>query len=198
MKRLIIFFAFHFFIVFTLSVYLTANAFFKTKYHKEVKVPVINFLVKDIYDKHATGYLWISGLNTGYGFYGINVSTQKFFIVNVYDKNKNLIIKDNRFNFHTTTGYMRFDGFAYHIANFISESDKMRTDKHPEKIKYLSVREDYVNKVFKYLGKAVAKKINDADTYTVKLCTIIPHDIWSKQKIDKNQVYVEKEIEFNL
>nr|WP_315421386.1 hypothetical protein [uncultured Pedobacter sp.] len=198
MKRLILFFICHFFIVLTLSIYLTAGAFFKTKYQKDVEIPVVDFLVKNVYDRYGSGYLWLSGLNTGYGFYGINVSTQKFFVVEIYDKNKILIHKDNRFNFNTRTGYMRFDGYAYHIANFMAESDKLKLNNTVSRKMLINARSQYTNKVFQYLGRGVALKVNNADSYVVKLCTIIPHDIWASQKIEKNQVYVEKEMGFSL
>lgn len=163
-----------------------------------MSIPGLDYLVNNVYnnDKCGHGYLIISGINTGYGFFGTSVSTQKFFTLEVYDSSKNLILSDNKFGFRTTTGYERFNGFPTHLMNFIYEIDKDKKKKG--NTKDIELREQYLYKALKYLGKNVAQRYKKAKTYKVKLNTVVPYDIWADKKFRKNQVYVKTEFEYSL
>ena len=197
-KVTLIFFLVHFFIIFTLSVYLTLDTYINQYSEKPKHIPVVGFLKEDVYDNKYFGkYLMIAGINTGYGFYGISVSTEKYFILECYDSSMRLIKSDKYFAFETSNGYSRFKGFASYLVNFISTTDDMKkkavSGNMPERVK---IREKYVDKVFKWIGRNIAQTTPGCVIYKVKLNTILPANIWSKNEDKQLRVFTFKESEY--
>ena len=95
MKKFIkYYFIFHILLIFISSFYLIYTSYLEFKgveIKKETSLynTIINNTIFNNYKK-------ISGTNTGYGFYGINVATEAYFSVKVYDN-------DNKIIYSTTT-----------------------------------------------------------------------------------------------
>ncbi len=197
-KRLSIYFLFHFLLIIILSIILLVDGYIGYKYDKK-KVPVIiNILKTNIYgNNYVSKYLELTGINTGYGFYGINVSTDKYFEIELYDSSKRIIKTDQYFNFSTMGGYSRFKSYASHLANYISDTkEQMQNDSNSVNRKNVEVREKYINKIFKWLGKNIAANTAGCTSYKTKLMTVVPFDIWKVANTELPRVYVNKEIEF--
>lgn len=194
-KFKVLLFSFHLFIICLFSVYSCITAYKKVSRVEDVNIPILTEVTSLLYNNSSfTFYRIFSGTNTGYGFYGTSVATQKFIIVEVLDSANNVLLKDENFNFRTFTGKSRFDGFPTHISNFIDETDRMSESKKPIK-RVIKLREKYVEKIFKYLGKSVSKTVKSSHSYNISLITVLPQNIWAN-KINKNIVYVEKVYRF--
>lgn len=197
-KKIALFFLFHFIIIATLSVYLVIDSFVDVHYQKKSNIPVIGFLKDNVYDsKYFRNYLILSGINTGYGFYGISVSTEKYLEIDLYDSARQIIKKDNYFNFSTTSGFSRFKGYASHLANYINDTNEFLQKDNSEETKLnTAIREKYIEKVFKWLGKDIAASTPGCAYYKIKLNTVIPVNVWKQKENEKLLIYVIKEIEF--
>lgn len=181
-----------------MSIYLFVDSVNKTK--KEI--PVLGFLKKNVYDSNVVRpYMVLSGINTGYGFYGINVATNKFFLIEVLDKENCLVEKINVSNFKTKNSFQRFHTLPSWLYNFKVETKDLRKELDTvtkNDIKYFDLREEYVEKVFKHILKSYVKDIerDEENTYAIKLITVVPPDIW-KSELEKNNIYVLTEYNFN-
>jgi len=198
-KRLAIFFLIHLFIVFTLAICVTVNSFYLVNYHREPRIPVLGYLKENVYEnRYFMNYLIFSGINTGYGFYGLNTSTEKMFTIELYDTGKKLILEDAFFNFKTMSGFSRFRGFASSMANHISDTQGIKDrDKNGAGKELIRTRELYVEKIFKWLGKKIAGNVPSCAYYKIKLNTIVPVDIWQKPgNKETPDIYVIKEMDF--
>ena len=192
MKKNIIFFGLHFSIIFIFSLYLTIKSYKDVNGQRNFEIPIItNFISKLNMSDFFIAYRIITGTNTGYGFYGTSVATQKFILVEVYDKECKLLCKDDNFNFKTLVGKSRFSGFSVQISNFMNETRKIKNEDSSNK-KIVALRDKYVEKIFKHLGKSVSNKFKNSKSYKISLITVLPVSIWNKKKIEKNIVYVEK------
>ncbi len=198
-KKLTIFFVLHFFIVITLAAYMEIKDTIFHFYDKRVSIPVLGDLKNKVYDnKYFTNYLILSGINTGYGFFGLGVSTDKYLTVTLYDSSKNMIDSTDYFNFRTQTAYNRFKGYASFLANYIQETEEIALkDKSIKGIEICKTRNLYINKTFKWLGKnySALKNVNSR-SYKVKLSTIVSNNIWEENDNKNLQIYDIKEIEF--
>ncbi|REC60279.1 hypothetical protein DRF65_21615 [Chryseobacterium pennae] len=180
-----------------MSFYLCISSYYKVKESKDVDVWVLKDIVK-FSNRNLHPYFVFTGINTGYGFFGTSVSTQKFIEMERYDINNKLLESSDNFGFTTVTGRIRYEGFPTHISNFISETEEMAAkDSTQKKSKDIKLREDYAYKLFKHLGKRAVGNDTNTQYYIIRLCTIIPHDIWQGQ-ITKNKVYVEKEYKYYI
>ncbi len=79
----------HFSLIFIISITSTINSFLDYKNFNKEKIVILNHTIKKLLHNPIHHlYAIFTGTNTGYGFYGINVSTYKYFSVELYDKNK--------------------------------------------------------------------------------------------------------------
>lgn len=190
MKKLFIFFALHLFIIVTLSAYLFIDAAFEDR-----ELPPLTYLKKEIYDdtplKH---YLVASGLNTGYGFYGINVATNKYFMVEVLDEQYCISSKIDVCDFETKNSFSRFHTFPSWLYNFKVETNEVKKEADYSR-KYVQLRNKFVEKSFNYVGKTYTQGLPPGTRYNVKLITVVPPDIWNT-KLKKNNIYVLEEYYF--
>lgn len=200
-KLFIYFIVVHFVIILLLQSYLIISI----EIGEDKRIPILSFFKENIYNKQPLNYYsQFSGINTGYGFYGINVATNKYFIIETYKKNK-LIKKENLVHFKTKNGYSRFSTICSWIYNFNVETKELETklknkkDKdilknEKEIVQVIKVRKMYIEKLYKYIGKNTIKT-KDYDKYIVKLITVVPPKSFDEVK-DKNNVYVIQEYEF--
>ena len=196
MKKLTIFFGIHIFIIFSLSVYLFIDAAFNKD--KKLNIYFFGTLKKKVYDSPVMRpYMILSGINTGYGFYGINVATNKYFLIEVLDDENNVVDEINVSNFKTSNSFSRFHTLPSWIYNFKVETNDIKELKNTElpNDKYIELRETYIRKIFKHILKSYIEKPVENRKYLVKLVTVVPPDIW-KEKLEKNNIYVLEEFEF--
>lgn len=192
-----IYFFLHFGLIFVISITSVINSFLDYHNFDKEKLVILNHTIKNLlHNPIYNSYTIFTGTNTGYGFYGINVATYKYFNVEVYDKEKKLIKKTSTFGFKNQNNLIRFKVLASRMANFIEENKNF--PKKEDK-KLLKIRELYVKKIFKRIGLFEAKKISDCKYYKVTLYTLMPSDIW----VDKNYNTTKKigayeSIEFEL
>jgi hypothetical protein len=189
MKKLIVFFAFHFFILLVLQTYAFIDAAF------EKKVACLAYLKEEIFDnplcKH---YLVYSGINTGYGFYGINVATNKFFLVEALDSKNKLIKKFDLSNFNTKSTFSRFSTVVSWLYNFNVENEEIKK-KAGKNSRIYKLREKFLQKVYQNIGQYSVRELKDCKSYTIKMVTVVPPDIW-KTSLQKNNIYALQEYNF--
>lgn len=198
MKKISTFFCFHLFIVLTLSIYLFIDAISD----KKKNLPFLTYLKKDIYDSNLIRpYLVFSGINTGYGFYGVNVATNKFFLIEILDKQNCIIEKINVSNFKTKNSFQRFHTLPSWLYNFKVETTELKETPtvFQEEEKYIQLREQYVKKINKHILKSylTQKYLEKKYKYVIKLVTVVPPNIWETD-LKKNNIYVLEEYVFNL
>lgn len=194
MKK-VIYFLFHLSLISCLQLYLFLNFGLEIKY-----TPVLSEIKEDvIYEFPIKHYMVLSGVNTGYGFYGINVATNKYFFVELLNKNKKIINKIEVSDFNTSNSFSRFDSSTSWIYNFNIETQELekKINKSKEKKKYCEVRNEFESKLYKYIGLYYAKKNPECLYYNVKLVTVVPPNIW-EQKLEKNNIYVIKTESFQI
>lgn len=193
-----IFFSFHLFIILTNAFELELRDIYKHFYNKKTTVPVLSYISQNVYQSEFCGnYMMLSGINTGYGFYGLTVSMQKFFVVTFYDSLKNEIGKDRYLSFSNVNSYSRLESLALKLGNYIYETQEMAVP-NPTNLQRqeIEVRKTYVEKMFKWIGKQQAKKIPKCAFYKVTLFTILPVDIWNDKNDKEMKIYGIKEIAY--
>lgn len=212
MKRLIILFLVHFFIIFINSLYgFWSQVSSNNKVSEEKKpIPVLDPLKAVFSSSAIRPYLVISGIETGYGFYGKNVATNKYLVIEIYDKDSNRIKSiDYAQAFNTSNGLSRFETLPSKLYNFLTETEDLKKVKKKDDTaalqKMISAREQYVEKSLKYIARSVvssdlSKRIgltpaeqNEITFFKIKLITIIPpENIFSKNSKEPS-IFVLKE-----
>lgn len=199
-KAIKIFFVFHILLIFISSIFLTITSYLEFKNKLDNKSSVYlngNWLLNN---PLFYTYKIISGTNTGYGFYGINVGTEAYFLVKVYDKKNNLIYTTTTHGITKKNSITRFMTLSCSelCSNSDIEKEKNELKKAKKAIK-INVNEVFSNKIFKYIGLYDTKNINKSDYeyYTVSLYCLNPKNIWNltktKNDIKKTKI---KELKF--
>ncbi|MBO4233004.1 hypothetical protein FO675_01585 [Riemerella anatipestifer] len=200
-----VYFIIHFIIIFVVSINATIYSYY-TIYKKDdeniIMVEKINSFVSEVScNPYYKGYAIFTGTNTGYGFYGHGVATRKFFVVEVYDSEGFLIDKTSTFDFKNKSNLQRFDVLSSKIANSIAEIKKEESNviSNGSEMEFINFKSDYVKKNFKYIGLYQARKHQNCKYYVVKLCTLVPLDVWENENyhLTKNVAVYEK-IRFEL
>lgn len=127
-------------------------------------------------------YAILTGTNTGYGFYGINVATYKFFKVELYDMNGNILKTIITFDIKNQNNLARFEILASRMANYVVENKNY--PKNGNK-KILRFRKEVVRKIFKQIGLYEAKKQKNCKYYITTLYTLQPINIWETKHYNK-------------
>lgn len=197
-KIIIIYFLVHLFLIFSISIISILRYYKQNQKNYKNDLLIIQkfqFLISIFILKE---YTIITGINTSYGFYGINVATEKYFEVELYDINKIKIKSDIFLNNKTTNGYLRITNLASRMANFIEETNQIKLKKMANLNEIIVNNEIYILKIFKWLGKKEAEKNINCKYYKVRLHTInpVPVNIWEKNIEKKINSYVIKEMEF--
>ena len=127
MKRLIILFLFHLLVIFSNALYFFVESLQQDDLEKK-PIPVLNNL-KSIYNLPLfEQYVVLSGAGSGYGFYGRNVGTNKFFMVEHYSSEGELIEKfDPRTEFRTKNGFVRFITICAKLYTFNTDTQELES-----------------------------------------------------------------------
>ncbi len=138
-------------------------------------------------------YYQLSGINTGYGFYGIKPSTEKYLKITFFDSEEKELESDRYFGLCTSNGISRLEGFASNLANTIADAKKLEESDTiiEDNLEVLQFKKNYIIKVLKWLGKEKAKNYIGCKSYKIELLTIIPEDI--KHRKNKPELYVIQE-----
>lgn len=195
MKKLflILFFCLHLALIFFQGLNTTIDGYWSYHYDKSPDIPVLNILKQNTY---TDPYYIFTGINTGYGFYGIKTTSQKFLRLTFLDSTQNVIESDRYFGLSTSNGISRLGGYASYLTNYTSDTEKMNEkdstylNNNKDVIKF---RQDYIAKSLKWLGKSQAKKIPNCESYKVELLTIIPEEVKEIRNHIKPELYVIQE-----
>lgn len=189
MKKLIVLFAFHFFIILALQLYAFVDAAF------DKKVTGLKFLKDEVFENtFCKHYLIYSGINTGYGFYGINVATNKFFLVEAMDSQNRIIKKFDISDFKTKSTYARFSTVVSWFYNFNVENEAIKK-KSGQNSRIYKLREKYLHKIYQDIGEYSVKGLKNCKSFKIKMVTVVPPDIWNTT-LQKNNIYVLQEYSF--
>jgi hypothetical protein len=190
---LIIFFSFHLILVFFQGLNTTIDGYWSYHYNNIPDVPVLRIFKQN---RFTDPYYILTGINTGYGFYGIKTSSKKFLRLTFLDSTQNLIKFDRYFGLTTSNGVSRLNGYASYLANHIAdtqkliEKDSLSQKKDADVIKF---RKNYVTKSMKWLGKPLARNLEECYFYKVELLTIIPEEVKEIKNNSKPELYVIQE-----
>ena len=189
MKKLVVFFSFHFFCIVVIQIYAFVDAAF------EKKVIGLTEIKREVMDNSVCKhYLVFSGIDTGYGFYGVNVATNKFFLVEARDSNKEVIKKFDLSNFNSTTTFSRFGTVTSFLYNFEVENEEIKK-KGGKDSRLYKLREKYLKRLYEHVGEYSVKDMKNCKSYSIRLATVVPPDIWATS-LQKNNIYAIQEYNF--
>lgn len=179
------------------SIISTIGSFFDIHKIKSDRFSVVNELFNHFLNNPLyRGFAIFSGINTGYGFYGINISTHKYFEVELFDGQNCLISSTKDFGIERQNNLIRFEVLASKMANFISENKEFELNEND---RVLEIRKLYVEKIFKYVGKYEAKKDKKCLYYRTTLYSLMPSDIWIDHHYNRNITsFIYESIYFDL
>lgn len=195
---LLVFVLFHLTSILSQGFWSTFDVYWSVHYNEDFSIPFLDWTKGK---KNIQPYFIFSGINTGYGFYGIKTATEKYFKVIYFDSTGNVISQDRYHGFNTLNGISRYKGYASSLGNYISDTDKLR-EKYAFNNEYkevLEFRQNYAEKSFKWVGQRKAKTIEGCSYYKVELITIVPDDIWDKNNHKKKpKIYAIQDYTFSL
>ena len=201
---LVLFFTGHLLLIFFQSTWTTIDGYWGFHYNKKPSIFIFNFLKQNQYTEP---YYLLTGINTGYGFYGIHAATEKYLRATYYDSLNQVLKKDRYFNFSSTNGISRLEGYASFLANYVAktknaiDADSLSIANNDPDVLSLrneyKFKKDYVVKTLKWLGKKEALKRSECASYKIELLTIVPENIWErKERQAKPNIYVIQEGRF--
>ncbi len=162
-----IFFIVHLVLIFFQGINTTVDNYWNFHYQSKPDLP--KFLTQN---ENNEWYYILTGINTGYGFYGIKTSSKKYFKISYYDENSNIISTDRYFGLNSVNGIQRLGGYSSYMANYIEGTKKLiKEDSLSDQVKF---RREYITKSMKWLGKKKAYSIPNCSSYRVELLTIVP------------------------
>ncbi|MGC8751439.1 hypothetical protein [Hydrotalea sp.] len=171
MKFKKILFFFHFSLVTVIAIGAMSQIFQNKLYNS-----ISNILYKVTNLEPLRTYSFFSGINTGYGFYGYQVATPKYFSVVIRLPNDSLIELSNM-HFSFRANQERVNGLAQAISNKIA-------DRKEEKDSSVFTQM-FINKYMKYTGKYLIKINNIKDSgiiFKTRINQLITHEIWNKKE----------------
>lgn len=196
-KLLILFFTGHLTLIFFQALWADIDSYWSFHYDKTPDIPVLKFFKLN---KYTEPYYVFTGTNTGYGFYGTHTSTEKYMRITFFDSLDKEIKSDRYFKLESSNGITRLEGYASFLTNYVADTKKMiESDTGPIEdvdpdIQQLrrdyQFRKDYIVKSLKWLGKRESKKIPKCKSYKIELITIVPEDVWSRDRNNKPKIYV--------
>ncbi|MFV0249112.1 MAG: hypothetical protein ACK5H1_09175 [Tenacibaculum sp.] len=203
---LTLFFSLHLLFIFFQALWSTVDGYWDFYYDKKPQIPLVFKLLSQ--NNYNESYFILTGINTGYGFFGIHASSSKYLRLSFYDKNDKLI-KTSRFtSFRTTNGISRTEGYASFLVNYIADTQNLikvdtllDTDNSLEALnlrKTYQFRKDFVIKSLKHYGKKEAEKIKGCSSYQIELLTVLPEDIWQRETKTKPSLYVIQKAVFSV
>ena len=162
-----VFFIVHLVLIFFQGINTTVDNFWSFHYKSKPDFPRLF-----IQNENNEWYYILTGINTGYGFYGIKTSSKKYFKISYYDEKNNVISTDRYFGLNSINGIQRLGGYSSYMANYISDTKKLiQEDSLSDLVKF---RREYITKSMKWLGKKKAYSIPNCNSYRVELLTVVP------------------------
>src|SRR5699024_9101458 len=152
MKKKVLFFIIHLFLVFLISLHSFFNQMefdsknlivdLVGKVHQLVRMPILH------------GYVQFASIDSGYGFYGGNVATNKFFVLELKNQQDEVLLsKEFKFFFNSQNAYLRFDTLASKLYNNMIDLDELREELYAQKDKEMkSILERRVNLQEKWIA----------------------------------------------
>lgn len=199
-KLLILFFTGHLLLVFFQALWANIDSYWNYHFDETPNIPILNLLKQN---RYTEPYYVLSGTNTGYGFYGIHTSTEKYLNITFLDSTDREIKADRYFNLSGSNGITRLEGYASFLTNYVADTKKLietdtasATNISPDVVQLrrnYQFRKDYIVKTFKWLGNRKAKNVPGCTSYKIKLLTIIPEDNWIRKRKTKPTIYVVQE-----
>ena len=164
---LFLFLVIHLLLISFQGIYTTIDGYFTYHYDKRLEFP------RPLSQNQSNEWYYIlSGINTGYGFYGIKTSTKKYFNISFYDKDNNVLLSDRYLGLNSVNGIERLGGYSSYMVNYITDTEKLMKEDSLSKL--VEFRKEYVTKSMKWLGKEKASKIPYCTSYKVELLTLVP------------------------
>lgn len=190
-KLLLLFFIIHLSLVFFQGFGTTIKGYWDYHFDDNSDINILQIINPR---NNLEPYYQLSGINTGYGFYGIKTATQKYFRITLFNSDQKKLNSDRYFKLTTSNGVSRLEGFASKLANTIAEGKKIEEQDTlliKNDLNLLQFKKDYVLKVLKWMGKQKAKEYEHCDSYKIELLAIIPSDV--RDRKIKPELYVVQE-----
>lgn len=201
----------YFFVAHLLVLFTNALSCFIEQMNPHIKkIPVLGSLKRLYFTPLFRPYMILSGIESGYGFYGRNVATHKYYFIEFYDKDNRLLETFDYANlFKTTNGFSRFQTFPSKLYNFIIKTEDQKKESLNEQGKKLvKLRESYTEKTLKYIARAAVKKVQTTGiangkitSCKIKFITVVPPlNLFSNDNFTSNKqnIYLLKEIRLGL
>lgn len=181
---IILFFVCHLGLIFFQAVYTTFDGYWMYHYKEKPNIP--RFLQQK---KQTKWYYILSGINTGYGFYGIRASSNKYFRITLYNAENRVIESDRYLDLNSWNGISRLDGYASFLINYHVETELfIREDSISEVTDF---RKKYMDKSLKWLGQMKAERLPECTSYRVEVFSITSIRVKDKDfKTLKPRLYV--------
>lgn len=205
-KVLILFHIVHLSLIFYQAFWSIVDSYWNYHFDKTLRTPVLMNLLKQ--NRYTEPYYILSGINTGYGFYGIHTATKKYLKITFLDSKDKELKADRYFKLSSSNGITRLQVYASFLSNYLARTEKLvridTTSKTDIDSSVMNLREnyhyreDYVEKTLKWLGKQEAKNIVGCTSYKIKLLAIVPRDIWTTERKTKPSIYVIKQGVFSV
>ncbi len=205
-KVLCYFFAIHLFFLCTNAL----SCFIEQMRPHTEKIPMLGFLKRIYFSPLFRPYMILSGIESGYGFYGRNVATHKYYFIEFYDKDNRLLETFDYANlFKTANGFSRFQTFPSKLYNFIVQTeDRKKKILSEQENRLIKLRESYTEKTLKYIAQAAVENAEKAGivkgkitSCKIKFITVVPPlNLFNKDNFtdNKQNIYVLKEIRIAL
>lgn len=189
-----VFILFHFCVILFISIFSTLISYLDFhKFESDKVKKVYNILVNN---PLIIIYTQFTGCNTGYGFYGINVATNKYFSVSAYDDNDNFIFEHSNFKFKNKLNEDRFNTLSSRISLDILELQKIKNNNKDSKDDVYKANNEFKNKIFKYLAKETVFN-DEVKSVTVQLNFVMPDNIWNNNYNLNTKIGINEKIKFN-
>jgi len=178
---ILIFVVFHIVTIFSQGFWSTFDKYMDVHHDKKFSIPYFNWTRPT---QAFSMYYTLTGTDTGYGFYGIKASTNKFLQVTFFNDKGEIIEKDRTHGFETRNGLARFEGYASHLSNYVADTDYFQKEAVTDTayVHLVEFRKNYAEKSFKWIGYNKAQNLKECTSYSVELYSIVPDDIWSENK----------------
>lgn len=198
-RLLILYFVGHLLLILFQAFWATLDGYWNYHFDERPHIPVLNLSKQN---KYTEPYHVFTGTNTGYGFYGIHASTNKYLRATFLDSTDQVLKTDRYFNLSSTNGISRLGGYASFLANYIADTKElidldtisMDNSQDIEQLrKTYQFKKDYIEKVLKWHGKQQATLVPGCTSYKIELLTIVPENIWQRERKTKPNLYVIQE-----
>jgi hypothetical protein len=149
----------------------TIDKYYEVHYQQKFDAPYVQWARPS---SHLYPYYILSGIDTGYGFYGIHTGTEKYFAVTYFNAAGQQIKKDRLYGLSTTNGFSRLKGYAANLSNYVMDTKELQEGKQAASPQLINLRHKYIEKSFKWIGKQEAARIKECHSYKVEIVAIVP------------------------